>query len=515
MADPNTNVSATSTAPRRAAIYVRMSSRPQDHSIQHQCDRLNEYAQQHGIEIVMMYADAGKSGLRINGRDGLQGLMADVQAGAPGFELVLVYDVSRWGRFQDVDESAHYEFVCRRAGVQVVYCAEQFENDGSAMSSLLKGVKRTMAAEYSRELSAKVFAAQCKFAGLGFKMGGSPGYGLRRMSFDHAGRLRRELQPGERKAALTDRMRLCWGPASEVAVVQRIFDLYLHEKHGDTKVAAILNDDGIPSESGSAWTPARVKSVLTSGKYTGDATFNRRSTKLGTPVAYNSQEALIRVSGAMPAMVSPETFERARSERLARRAPWGKAEMLGLLRALHNKHGLANAALIKAEPGYPAPRYFKNAFGTLADAYLLAGLPVTKTLQYARAKRAVRQTLYATMSSVQMLIQQAGATYARGPAKWCLQINEQLTLKVVVSRSRHDNQGRIRWRIPVNTAPIPDYVLCVQMGHSNSAVLAYFLIPVANFTEGHITLRAERPEDRAEYRYPSLASVFGRASQAG
>lgn len=41
-----------------------------------------------------------------------------------------VYDVSRGGRFQDTDESAHYEFLCRRAEIAVPYCAEQFENDG-------------------------------------------------------------------------------------------------------------------------------------------------------------------------------------------------------------------------------------------------------------------------------------------------------------------------------------------------------------------------------------------------
>ena len=42
--------------------------------------------------------------------------------------------MSRWGRFQDADESAYYEYICRRANVGVQYCAEQFENDGSAIS---------------------------------------------------------------------------------------------------------------------------------------------------------------------------------------------------------------------------------------------------------------------------------------------------------------------------------------------------------------------------------------------
>jgi len=47
-------------------------------------------------------------------------------------------------------------------GVNVHYCAEQFQNDGSPISTLIKSVKRTMAGEYSRELSVKVFAGQCR-----------------------------------------------------------------------------------------------------------------------------------------------------------------------------------------------------------------------------------------------------------------------------------------------------------------------------------------------------------------
>jgi hypothetical protein len=33
--------------------------------------------------------------------------------------------------FKMLDESAHYEFVCKQAGIKVAYCAEDFENDGS------------------------------------------------------------------------------------------------------------------------------------------------------------------------------------------------------------------------------------------------------------------------------------------------------------------------------------------------------------------------------------------------
>src|ERR1019366_9409394 len=84
------------------------------------------------------------------------------RAGNADFTAILVYDVSRWGRFQDSDESAFYEYTCKRAGITVQYCAEQFTNDGTVGSTIIKTVKRAMAGEYSRELSAKVFKGQCR-----------------------------------------------------------------------------------------------------------------------------------------------------------------------------------------------------------------------------------------------------------------------------------------------------------------------------------------------------------------
>jgi hypothetical protein len=65
--------------------------------------------------------------------------------------------------------------------IRVHYCGEQFDNDGSIGSILLKNVKRVMAGEYSRELSVKVFAGQCRLIEHGFRQGGPAGFGLRRI----------------------------------------------------------------------------------------------------------------------------------------------------------------------------------------------------------------------------------------------------------------------------------------------------------------------------------------------
>ena len=140
----------------RAAQYLRMSTEHQQYSIANQSAAIALYAAAHDIGIVRAFVDEGKSGTTIKGRKGLQELLRVVESGTADFDQVLVYDVSRWGRFPDTDEAAHYEYLCKRAGITVRYCAEQFENDNSATSNLLKALKRTMAAEYSRELSVKV-----------------------------------------------------------------------------------------------------------------------------------------------------------------------------------------------------------------------------------------------------------------------------------------------------------------------------------------------------------------------
>ena len=100
-----------------AAQYVRMSTEDQQYSIVNQEAAIRTYAMSHGYAVVASYADAGKSGVAIKHRKELRRLLSDVVSGRAQFKAILVYDVSRWGRFQDVDEAAHYEFLCRSAGI--------------------------------------------------------------------------------------------------------------------------------------------------------------------------------------------------------------------------------------------------------------------------------------------------------------------------------------------------------------------------------------------------------------
>src|SRR6266481_1486021 len=185
---------------QRAAQYVRMSTDYQRYSIQNQAAAIAAYAQQRNLTIIRTYVDEGRSGLRIKGRPGLIKLIEDVQSGRADFDHILVYDISRWGRFQDVDESAHYEFLCKQNGINIAYCAEQFDNDGSLLSSIVKNIKRVMAAEYSRELSVKVHAGHCRIASLGFRVGAPVAFGFRRELSDESRQSKVWLRRGGHKS---------------------------------------------------------------------------------------------------------------------------------------------------------------------------------------------------------------------------------------------------------------------------------------------------------------------------
>lgn len=78
-----------------AVAYVRMSTDHQKYSTANQLDVIRKYATDRGLKILRVYEDSGRSGLRLDGREALQRLMADVNSRHADFTSILVYDVTR------------------------------------------------------------------------------------------------------------------------------------------------------------------------------------------------------------------------------------------------------------------------------------------------------------------------------------------------------------------------------------------------------------------------------------
>jgi DNA invertase Pin-like site-specific DNA recombinase len=481
-------MTASSQEPdRRAAQYVRMSTEHQQYSTSNQEDIIRDYAAKRGYAIVRTYADEGKSGLNVAGRVQLRRLISDVQEGSADFEAILVYDVSRWGRFQDADESAYYEYLCKRAGIEVHYCAEQFENDGGPTSTIIKSVKRAMAGEYSRELSTKVFQGQCRLIELGYRQGGMPGYGLRRMLLNQAGETKGFLKHGEQKSLQTDRVVLTLGPDQETTIIRWIYDQFTRGRR-EAEIAADLNAQGIVTDLGRPWTRGTIHQVLTNEKYIGNNVYNRTSFKLKKKHVANPAEMWVRADAVFPAVVSREAFYTAQGIIQERCRRLTDEDMLARLKTLMIRHATLSSHLIDTADDLPSSAAYRHRFGSLLQAYRLAGYDPGRDYRYIEINRDLRKLYPQLVSDVMTRLDAVGAEVTQDATSDLLLINGEYSASMVLSRCRQTPAGSLRWLITIDQKVAPDITILVRMDPANEQPADYYLLPIMDIETPRVLL---------------------------
>ena len=465
-----------------AAVYVRMSTEHQQYSTSNQMDVIREYAKKLGLTIVKEYSDQGKSGLNMEGREALGEMLKDVQEGRAEYAAILVYDVSRWGRFQNPDESAYYEYACQQAGVFVHYCAEQFSNDGSPVSTIIKSIKRTMAGEYSRELSTKVFQGACRLVRLGFRQGGAAGYGLRRVLVDATGVKKTELKMGEQKSLQTDRVVLVGGPADEIEVVRRIYAQFITDGKLESEIAAGLNAEGVLTDYGRAWNRGTVHQVLTNEKYIGNNVYSRTSCKLKKKHVTNPPADWVRADGVYAGIVEPALFVKAQEIILARSRKYTNAEMLAHLRAVLLKHGRISGILIDEMEGLPSSTSFSHRFGTLVNAYRLIGYNAGIDFSFIEENRRLRKLHPEIVAEVVRRIMALGGEAVWNKDTELLDLNQEMHVSIVVCRHTETGAGSSRWLIRLDASARPDVTVAVRMDATNEGIRDYYVLPAIDMT---------------------------------
>jgi DNA invertase Pin-like site-specific DNA recombinase len=305
-----------------AAQYVRMSTDQQSLSIEVQKVAIREYAREHGIEIVRTFEDYGKSGLSLEGRPAMQELLKIAGGKGCPFKLILVLDVSRWGRFQDPDEAGYHEFHCRRNGVKVLYVTHPTEIDSSPFSGLLKHYRRAAAADYSRDLGIKCRAGIVHVVKLGYAAGCLPCLGYRRRAVSSAGVSKGLLLPHERKPLLTDRVRWELGPPEEVAVVQKMFRDFI----AGASICAItrgLVGKGVMGHNGKPMTETRVQNILKNEVVTGRYEWGGPSKRYTSATNIPPLAEGIR-NDHVPAIIDASTWEAAQARcKAVKEKRWG------------------------------------------------------------------------------------------------------------------------------------------------------------------------------------------------
>ena len=344
-----------------AVGYLRRSTDRQDQSLGDQQCAIEAYADENSLRLTKSYVDDAISGTSTVHRKAFQQMLADAQEPTRPFQHVVVYDVKRFGRL-DNDEAGYYRHVLRMHGVEVHYVSENF--NGDATDDLLRPVKQWQARQESKDLSKVTIRGLLSRVEGGWWMGGTPphGYDLRyedeqkaflfvlrfmpdgtKQLLDEAGAMVRTFARRERATvSKRDRARLLPSEPCRVATVERIFEMAANEERGYAAIAGALNDAGLPTPRGPAWSKrysgrwvsSTIREILLNPTYTGDMVWNRRTDArfhkiskgraaeraeaFGARLVPNPQEDWIIVPDSHPALVSRRIFDRARQVREAR-----------------------------------------------------------------------------------------------------------------------------------------------------------------------------------------------------
>ncbi len=471
-----------------AAQYVRVSTERQEYSLDCQFAGISQYAQQNGFVVCQTYCDEAKSGLVITHRTGLSQLLQDVAGRNHSYKAILVYDVSRWGRFQDPDEAAHYEFICKAAGVPVHYCAEHFANDRHLPNLILKTLKRVMAAEYSRELSDKVFAGMTRLVKDGFRTGAYPGYGLRRMLVGSDRTPKQQLAEGEQKNIKTDRVTLVPGPTHEVFWVREIYRLFILEKMTFAGIARTLDQKHVPFLDGKKWSDHAIKKILTHPKYKGTAVYNRTSERLSSKSIRLPESEWILTPNAFEPLVTAETFDTA--QEVLRSKTWHRTnqQVLDALKSILQKHGHLSSALISGTYGNLTPGGFQHRFGSLIKAYELIGYqtPYNKMARHRLDVYKVRRELMQQLT--QKFPGKVSVFHAGGSRLNCLKLRNGARVSVRACRSVNmASRGRV-WALQKANGISCRITLLAGMNPENTAFDKFYLLPrIQNRQRIHIS----------------------------
>lgn len=303
---------------KKAIAYYRHSAEDkQENSVAIQRGHTEKFARENNIEIIHEEADEGKSGLLAN-RPAFNRLFTDwiENPKAPKFEYVLVYDVSRWGRFQDQDQAAYFVHLCKKRGIEVVYVSRGFPNrENQLISSLETSIQRYMAAEYSRQLSDKVFYGCIKVSQQGFSAGGTAVYGMARQLLDVNRKPIRILKVGEHKQIANERVSFTPKNDETTETVKMIFNLFVNERYMIPEIVAYLNQNEILSANNKRWDRSKIIKILTDETYIGTRIYNKTWGRLKQKSHSNPRSEWVVVPNAFEGIIDEQKLKRAQ-ERL-------------------------------------------------------------------------------------------------------------------------------------------------------------------------------------------------------
>lgn len=312
---------------KKAWAFYRRSTEKQEVSVDDQRRACEKKAEEMGVEIVREFVPAKgyASGLTIDRDSAFMEMVRLAETKAHGVELMIVYDVSRFGRLPP-KEKFYWEEHFRRCGIQLVYAAEHFQYDGSLGDEIHQFVSHSEAHQFSIRLSKSTTRGCITHAGLGHSCGGAAPYGYDRLLINGDGSPVKVLRKGEHKADKLQRVVWTVGERDKVETVRRIFNDYDRGVGGLKRIASRLNVEGIKSSNGGNWAQHTIASILRNPVYLGQRVYFKhdwrgRRKAGGEPAVRDPKDWVVK-ENAHEAIIERALFERVQAKLGPQR--WGQ-----------------------------------------------------------------------------------------------------------------------------------------------------------------------------------------------
>jgi DNA invertase Pin-like site-specific DNA recombinase len=221
--------------------YCRVSTdkREQLQSLETQKAFFEDYAEREGYNLVDIYADEGISGTKTKNRHEFLRMMKDSERGL--FQMVVVKDISRLAR-----NTVDFLTSIRALKAQGIKCKFITSNLSTEDGEMTLSILAMVAQEESSNTSKRIKASKRLFAEKGRVPNITYGYD--------------KIKGDSYNLTINE---------AEVAVIKRIYSMYIEAGHGASKIALLLNQEGIKTKRGCNWSQNAICRILTNPIYVG------------------------------------------------------------------------------------------------------------------------------------------------------------------------------------------------------------------------------------------------------
>lgn len=237
-----------------AAAYLRCSTDQQDTSIEQQEDAIVRYCCARGYRIIAKYADEGVSGTKLE-RPGLSRAVREAKDPETEWKILVCYDRTRWGRFDDPRAPVWLEYELALAGRGLEFVRKAYPE--GVVGVIMKTLDDYMAQQDREAILTRLQRGRAHAVQNGLWVGGRPPYGYDLNTVRVGTKTRTVLVVNE----------------GEAAVVRRIYAM--HEQGLSLRgIANVLTLDDVPTpKRGKKWSGEAVRIILSNPVYRGRLEF--------------------------------------------------------------------------------------------------------------------------------------------------------------------------------------------------------------------------------------------------